>query len=90
MFKCFLNTFKIRLDVSVGSALSMSLQSMCKSYSVCVHFFVFLNRNAFEVCVSAKRSQNGNIPTGRSRLWSATEPWTQGCLGSFSAVRSRV
>lgn len=58
IFKCFLNTFKVGLDISVGSALSMSLQSVCKSYSVCVHIFVFRNRNAFEVCISTKRSQN--------------------------------
>lgn len=28
-----------------------------KSYSVCVHFF-FSEYNAFEICISANRSQN--------------------------------
>lgn len=29
-----------------------------KSYSVCVHFFFFSEYNAFEICISANRSQN--------------------------------
>lgn len=29
-----------------------------KSYSVCVHLFVFLHKSAFEICISANGSQN--------------------------------
>lgn len=65
-FKCLLNTFKTGLDICMSSALSMSLSL---TVHVCIYFF-FLNRSAFEICISANRSQNWNIPTGKSRPWS--------------------